>query len=281
MQVLICVVAREGDNVHSPIPQEHLDTVGTTWRYSDGDLHAAYDYRVGLGTPLFAVRDGVVLACNDGVKNNAAGADPIPNSPSNWVLLGIKYKGRPASVYYQHLSPGLNVKKGDKVKEGQRLGRSGNTGNSTGPHLHLAAMWGHRDSDSRYDYMDSIGGSEAPPSSGTASNEICIFPPSQIFLRNGGRSPWASGPVFVDKLRFGMMDSDSVRRLQHRLNGISLVGGAEIPVTGNYLDQTKSEVRKWQIQKVGAKPGSPEAGGEQLTVSQARRIFGKRYVVKT
>lgn len=269
--------AEEGDTVHSPLRLEHLDTLGTKWRYSDGDLHAAFDFAVVTGTPLFAVRDGVILDCNDGVANNPPGVNPGSGAASNWVLLGIRYKGKPASVYYQHLSPGLNVKKGDKVKEGRRLGESGNSGNSTGPHLHLATMWGHRDVNSRYAYLDSIGASEVPPK-GTASNDICIYPPSLMYRRNG-RNPWASGTVRVDKLRFGTTDNDSVRRLQHRLNRISLEGGAELPVTGNYLDQTRSEVTKWQLQKDGAEPGSPNADGE-LSARQARKMFGKRYDVQ-
>ena len=44
--------------------------------------------------------------------------------------------GNGVTSLYGHLSE-RNVKAGDKVKAGSRVGLSGNTGNSTGAHLHL------------------------------------------------------------------------------------------------------------------------------------------------
>jgi murein DD-endopeptidase MepM/ murein hydrolase activator NlpD len=186
-------------------------------------------------------------------------------------------------VLYQHLSPGINVHEGQSVSAGATLGESGSSGNATGPHLHLAAMSGHRDKESRYAYLHGIGSREGAPTDGTASNEICIFPPTLVFdSRMGIKVPkgrFASGLVFVDKLRFGTTDSDSVKRLQHRLNQIPRKDGKKLRITGDYLLETQAEVIKWQIQKDNCEPNTPGADGN-IGPKQARRLFGAAYTLK-
>jgi murein DD-endopeptidase MepM/ murein hydrolase activator NlpD len=48
--------------------------------------------------------------------------------------------GQQFSTLYMHLSK-IEVKAGDHVHKGQRLGLSGATGRVTGPHLHLGVRW--------------------------------------------------------------------------------------------------------------------------------------------
>lgn len=259
-----------------PLPANQMK-VGTKWRYSNGGLHAAFDYPVPIGTSVFAVADGTVLASNRGVTNKPK---QVVGAPSNFILLGITHEGKKASVLYQHLSPDIDVKNGDKVKAGQKIAESGSSGNATGPHLHLATMWGHRDRAGRYDYLHNIGAKEGPPADGTASNEICIFVPSRVFEKSGGGpDPFASGLVFVNKLHFGTKDSDSVRRLQHRLNEIPLKDGKNLSISGDYDLATKNEATKWQIQRDDCKPGSVGADGN-IGPKQARKLFGSNYTVK-
>ena len=50
--------------------------------------------------------------------------------------------GNGYSTYYAHLSSIL-VRPGESVARGQRIGSVGNTGNSTGPHLHFEIRYGH------------------------------------------------------------------------------------------------------------------------------------------
>ena len=266
----------------APLPASFMDTIGTGWRYSGGGLHAAFDFKVPNGTPVHAVANGKVLACNDGASNTPRPG--VVGANSNWILLGVTHRGRHASVLYQHLSPGILVRKGQGVSAGDKLGFSGSSGNATGPHLHLATMWGHRGKNTRYDYLAGIGKSERAPTDGTASNEVCIFPPSLVYSGGGGADalaadPWASGLVLISKLQFGSKDSDSVRRLQHRLNGIKLQGGKNLAITGNYGLETKLEATKWQIQKDGNEIGTPGADGN-IGPKQAKKLFTAKYTLK-
>jgi murein DD-endopeptidase MepM/ murein hydrolase activator NlpD len=152
---------------HPPFNGTYTPTTG--WRYASGEFHGAFDYPLPLGTPVFAVNGGTILDCADGVANNRPGYNPGTGAPSNWILLGTQANNRPVTVYYQHLSPGLKVHKGQRVTSGQRLAKSGNTGNSSGPHLHIAAMHGHVLD--RYAYMANGG-----------VNDVIIFPPSDVWL---------------------------------------------------------------------------------------------------
>ncbi|MFF1818374.1 M23 family metallopeptidase [Kribbella sp. NPDC058245] len=260
-----------------PLPAGKL-AVGTGWRYSKGGKHAAFDYPVGIGTPVFAVQDGVVLDCHDGVSNKPQ--PDVVGAPSNWVLLGITHAGREASVLYQHLSPKLLVKKGQKVKAGDQLAESGSSGHATGPHLHMAAMWGHRTAATRYDYLANISDREKAPN-GTAANDICIFPPDQVCTtkKSGLVPPFSSGEVFLDKLSFGVTNSDSVKRLQFALNTVKLVHGRELKLSGNYDIDTKNEATKWQIQIDHCVPNTRAADGN-IGPKQAQKLFGPKYTLK-
>ncbi|MBS0877231.1 MULTISPECIES: murein DD-endopeptidase MepM [unclassified Tatumella] len=83
--------------------------------------HRGVDFALPIGTPVLAVGDGEVVVSKNG---GAAG---------NYVALR---HGRQYMTRYMHLSR-LLVKPGQKVKRGDRIALSGNTGRSTGPHLHF------------------------------------------------------------------------------------------------------------------------------------------------
>jgi len=82
--------------------------------------HTGVDFAVPVGTDVVAVADGVIEPANWG---NAYGTQLVQKVEGGWVI-------------YAHLSKAL-VKPGDKVKRGQHIGESGNTGNSSGPNLHF------------------------------------------------------------------------------------------------------------------------------------------------
>lgn len=83
--------------------------------------HRGVDFAVPIGTPVLAVGDGeVIIAKNGGAAGN---------------YVAIRH-GRQYMTRYMHLRKAL-VKPGQKVKRGDRIALSGNTGRSTGPHLHF------------------------------------------------------------------------------------------------------------------------------------------------
>ncbi|KLU15287.1 MULTISPECIES: murein DD-endopeptidase MepM [Xenorhabdus] len=83
--------------------------------------HKGVDFAMPVGTPVLAVGDGeVVVAKFDGAAGN---------------FIAIRH-GRQYTTRYMHLRKIL-VKPGQKVKRGERIALSGNTGRSTGPHLHF------------------------------------------------------------------------------------------------------------------------------------------------
>jgi murein DD-endopeptidase MepM/ murein hydrolase activator NlpD len=89
--------------------------------YRWGRLHAGEDFAVSEGTNLASMSTGtVIFAGQESGYGN---------------LVKIRYWDGTIS-YYGHMSH-LSVTAGESVEPGEVVGRSGNTGHSTGPHLHL------------------------------------------------------------------------------------------------------------------------------------------------
>ena len=95
--------------------------------------HVALDYSVVVGTPIKTTLDGVV---------KHVGYDP--DGYGNYIIV----KNGSYEVYFAHLSE-TGVSMGDSVRAGQVIGLSGNTGNSTGPHLHYEIRQSGRPIDPR------------------------------------------------------------------------------------------------------------------------------------
>ncbi len=88
---------------------------------SRGWQHYGVDIRVAVGTPVLAADDGTVLRVGD--HANAG------------KLVVIAHADDLSTVYW-HLSE-IEVAAGQVLRRGDRLGRSGKTGNATTPHLHF------------------------------------------------------------------------------------------------------------------------------------------------
>ncbi len=115
-------------------------TSGFPYR-SDGTFHAGLDLGVKYGSRTYAIEDGEVMIAGTGCPpdggyiGNQCGMDDMYGA-GNYVLYKVQ-KGMDTIYILQcHLSE-VRVKKGEKITQGQLIGLSGNSGNSSGAHLHL------------------------------------------------------------------------------------------------------------------------------------------------
>lgn len=88
--------------------------------------HSGIDFPVPVGTPLRAANSGKIVLAR---KLTTTG---------NTIIID---HGMNIFSAYAHMSE-LKVKEGDKVRKGQNIGKSGNTGFTTGPHLHFTISVG-------------------------------------------------------------------------------------------------------------------------------------------
>jgi murein DD-endopeptidase MepM/ murein hydrolase activator NlpD len=155
-----------------PLPPENKRTTqrfGETSRLYRGKPHNGMDVGASIGTPVFASDDGTVIAVDN-------------NDRSSWSkyqygkYVMIQHPNGLATLY-AHLSR-QTVQKGESVVRGQVIGYSGNTGYSTGPHLHLGLYWAPRGicPSAASNPIDCIQLKSIPPAAGLVPIGVVIAP---------------------------------------------------------------------------------------------------------
>lgn len=119
-----------------------LRDLNASWpSYSSGKHHSGNDYNFPLGTPVGAAMSGTVAQIKNGVPNQPRGVPDPKGSYGNRVYIdgdnGLRY-------IYAHLTQ-AQVSPGQRVEYAQQIGLSGNSGNTTGPHLHFEVRQGGTD----------------------------------------------------------------------------------------------------------------------------------------
>jgi len=115
------------DNFRAPVNAAPTDSFGTRRMFNGklASVHKGMDFRAAMGTPVRAGNAGVVVL-----------ARPLYYEGNCAVIdhgLGL-------FTISMHLSR-MDVREGQHVAKGERLGLSGATGRVTGPHLHWAVRW--------------------------------------------------------------------------------------------------------------------------------------------
>ncbi len=104
-----------------------------------GPTRHALDFPMPPGSGVYAARAGKVVAAIDVHPDRVAGAEV--HTPAN--IVSIRHEDGTIAQYRHLRCGGAVVKRGDEVRVGQLIGYSGNSGHSTGPHLHFNVVHLH------------------------------------------------------------------------------------------------------------------------------------------
>jgi len=99
-----------------------------------GDQHMSFDFKMPIGTPILAVDDGRVILVIEQYRDN------IDRGFGEANIIGIEHSAGVLTWYVHIMFDGSRVQVDDNVLRGEVIGYSGNTGDSSYPHLHFFAQ---------------------------------------------------------------------------------------------------------------------------------------------
>jgi len=134
-----------------PISNKSLKSTASGWGYRFHPIykirqfHYGMDFTAPIGTSVYSTGDGIVKDVQS-----------IGGGYGRWILIdhGFGYQ-----TMYAHLN-GFKVKIGDHVKRGQVIGSVGNSGTSTGPHLHYEVHKNGEPVNPQYYYFKDLNAQE-------------------------------------------------------------------------------------------------------------------------
>ncbi len=123
-------------NIYSlPLNKKEIKIAISSKKAHFGHLRNAIDFPLSEGTKILAAKSGKVIAVKQSSRVGGLNPKYIGNKYLNYI--SIQHNQDEISEYAHLKYKGAFVKKGDKVKTGQIIGLSGNTGYTSEPHLHF------------------------------------------------------------------------------------------------------------------------------------------------
>ena len=115
--------------------------ISSGFEYRWGSMHNALDITVpdGLGSPIYAARDGIVVTTVTECENKGYYKNKCGGTYGNHVIINHR---NGYYTMYAHMLQNIEVNIGDSVKRGQIIGYMGSSGSSTGVHLHFGVTVG-------------------------------------------------------------------------------------------------------------------------------------------
>ncbi len=100
----------------------HSTQVTSPFGMRGGEFHEGVDLRAHIGTPVYAAQKGIVLYADQKIRGYGK-------------MVVIRHDNEIATIYAHNSK--ILVRRGQRVRQGQQISISGNTGHSHGPHLHF------------------------------------------------------------------------------------------------------------------------------------------------
>ncbi len=129
----------------NPIAAYAIDPAHSTYGYGDvffeDVVHTGIDIPGDIGTPILAAGDGKIIYAGFGVYRGGNEIFDDPYGKAVVIEHSFGYQGESLFTLYAHLDEIL-VEKGQDVTTGDQIGLMGETGKTTGPHLHFEVRVG-------------------------------------------------------------------------------------------------------------------------------------------
>jgi len=133
---------------YRPVKATDIDYPATTYGYGnvffDDVVHTGIDIPGEIGTPIYAAGDGKIVWAGYGYYRGGSNVLDDPYGKAVAIKHTFGYQNQYIFTVYAHLDD-ITVKEGQYVQAGDQIGLMGETGRTTGPHLHLEVRLGEDD----------------------------------------------------------------------------------------------------------------------------------------